>query len=66
MAKREKITCVCGGEITRPIPLHCPHCGATIARVQYRWWSLIWPVLVILLMFAGLLGFLAWFIGRSS
>jgi len=56
----EKLVCQCGGEIKRPIPKKCPHCGAQITGVKQRLWPLILPVLAILLMIAALIGFV-WF-----
>ncbi|MCA9267993.1 MAG: hypothetical protein KDA41_05955 [Planctomycetales bacterium] len=60
MRKTERIVCACGGELRRPVPSHCPHCGARIAAVRRRMWPLVWPLLLIAGMFAALLAYLAW------
>ena len=65
MPKREKITCQCGGSLTRPLPEKCPHCGARIVGVRRSIWPLVWPVLVIILMFAALAGLLWWWVGET-
>ena len=65
MPKREKIICSCGGRLSRPLPDKCPHCGARIIGARQNIWPLVWPVLVIILMFAALVGILWWVAGAS-
>jgi len=50
---RERMTCECGGQIDRPIPSHCPHCGARIVGVRRTWLSLLLPPLIVVDMFAS-------------
>ncbi|MEE2707036.1 MAG: hypothetical protein VX988_08290 [Planctomycetota bacterium] len=54
MPKTRLIICECGGEIDRPIPARCPHCGSPIVRVRHTTASWLVPVLVIGGVFGGL------------
>ena len=65
MRKRPKIICACGGELRRPLPVHCPHCGAQISGVRRPLWSLVWPLLAIMLMFAAIIAYLWWLLGGA-
>jgi hypothetical protein len=53
-----RLTCSCGGEVSRPLPRHCPHCGKRITRVRRRidW---LGPLIVVLL-FAAIVALLVW------
>ena len=57
---KERITCECGGVLTRPIPETCPHCGARIVAVKRRLWPRILPLAIVALMFAALIAFVCW------
>jgi hypothetical protein len=57
---KERITCECGGVLTRPIPETCPHCGARIVAVKRRMWPRILPLVMVALMFAALIAFVCW------
>jgi hypothetical protein len=60
-----KLICQCGGEVPRPIPPNCPHCGRIIVAVRRPKFEWLWRVLVIGGFFALLLGavvlLLQWF-----
>jgi hypothetical protein len=58
MARTHRITCECGGEIERPIPPHCPHCGAQIVGVRRSTGGWLLAVLVIGGVFAALVAVL--------
>ncbi|MEO2021989.1 MAG: hypothetical protein ABGX05_09175 [Pirellulaceae bacterium] len=62
MAPRQRVRCACGGDLSRPLPRKCPHCGASITGVRVSKWPLIMPVLVIGGCFATLL----WYVWRLS
>lgn len=51
MSKSERIVCQCGGELQRPIPPSCPHCGHRIVEVRRRILPTLIPVLTIALLF---------------
>jgi hypothetical protein len=53
-----RLTCSCGGELSRPLPIHCPHCGKRITRVRRRtdWLG----ALIVLLLFAAVVLLLIW------
>jgi hypothetical protein len=53
-----RLTCSCGGELSRPLPTRCPHCGKRITRLRRRidW---LGPLLV-LLLFAAIVWLLVW------
>jgi hypothetical protein len=53
---KTRIICQCGGEVPRPIPPTCPHCGKVIASVRRPVGAWLWPILVIAGFFALLLG----------
>lgn len=53
------LRCTCGGDVHRPIPHRCPHCGARIRGVRRR---LPWGLLLVPLMFAALLAFVYWYL----
>ena len=42
-----RLVCQCGGEISRPIPPKCPHCGKIIASIRRPAAAWLWPILVI-------------------
>ena len=64
MAAREKIVCDCGGEITRPIPSNCPHCGAQIVGTRKSVWSWLQPVLIVGALFVALIAGLYLLVSR--
>lgn len=66
MPQRSKIVCQCGGEIPRPMPTHCPHCGAQIVGVRRPLWTVVWPVLAVALLFGALVAFLWWWVGGQT
>lgn len=51
-----RMVCQCGGEVPRPLPSHCPHCGRLITTVRASRLAWLWPVVVIGGFFALLLG----------
>jgi hypothetical protein len=53
-----RLTCTCGGELARPLPTHCPHCGKRIARLR-RKINWLGPLIVVLL-FAAIIVLLIW------
>ena len=59
-----RLTCACGGEVPRPLPTNCPHCGRRITRVRRKadW---IGP-LVVVLLFAALIVLLIWLTWGAS
>ncbi len=56
MARQSRLVCECGGEISRPIPPNCPHCGRIIASVRRPAIAWLWPLIAIGLLFALLVG----------
>ncbi len=62
MARKEKIVCQCGGELRRPIPKKCPHCGAQITAIKRRGLPSFLPVVIVILMFAAMLAYLYWLV----
>jgi hypothetical protein len=52
---RTKLICQCGGEVPRPLPPHCPHCGRVISGVRRPPLAWLWPAVVIGAFFAALL-----------
>ena len=54
MVRTTKIVCQCGGEIGRPVPTHCPHCGARIVGFRTSLISTLIPPLVVGVLFAAL------------
>lgn len=56
---RERIVCACGGQLSRPLPPVCPHCGAVITGVRRRAVPAVAGLLLVLAMF-GLLLLFAW------
>jgi hypothetical protein len=56
----EQIRCGCGGQLHRPLPRECPHCGRRIVQVRRKWWSAILPILAVLFLFAVLVAYLFW------
>lgn len=61
---REKIVCECGGELTRPIPHKCPHCGAIVAAVRQRLWPRVFPVLLVGSLFTAMIVYLWWLLNK--
>ncbi len=61
MSHQQVITCDCGGELSRPLPVHCPHCGKLLTSVKHSRLPLVKGLLVIGATFAVLAGFL-WFL----
>lgn len=55
-----RAVCECGGELPRPLPHACPHCGAVISSVRQSRSPFIRQLLIILATFAALVGFLMW------
>ncbi len=60
MSRGERIACDCGGELTRPLPSICPHCGARIVAIRRRAWPLLVAILIIGSFFAALVAYLHW------
>lgn len=60
MPPSQRIVCDCGGELKRPLPTHCPHCGGQIAGVRRQKWPLLLSVLLVAAMFASLAAFVWW------
>jgi hypothetical protein len=60
MASRERIICDCGGELHRPLPPKCPHCGGQIVAVRRRWWTLAPPLILVAAIFSALAWFAWW------
>ena len=60
MGHKQHIACDCGGELPRPMPIRCPHCGRPIVAIRRRRWPLAMAVLIIGLIFAALLAYLRW------
>jgi len=60
MSRKERIECDCGGELMRPLPTVCPHCGARIIAIRRRRWPLLVAFLIIGSMFAALIAYLRW------
>jgi len=58
MSRRPKLVCECGGEITRPIPARCPHCGAVLTGVRRA----LTPAILRLLLIAAMFAVLAWIV----
>ena len=57
-----QFTCQCGGTTVGPPPKHCPHCGKKVRRVRQR--VNVWPLVIVAVLFASLLAFAFWLIGR--
>lgn len=53
-----RIFCDCGGELPRPLPQACPHCGSEITTLRRSYWPVIRAALFVLGLFAVLLLFL--------
>jgi len=53
-----RLSCSCGGEVPRPLPTHCPHCGARIRRLR-RKTDWVGPLIVVLL-FVAMIILLLW------
>jgi len=66
MKNRARIRCACGGELRRPLAVHCPHCREQISGVRRPLWSLVWPLLAIMLMFAAIIAYLWWLLGGAE
>jgi len=65
MARREHIVCDCGGQLSRPLPTHCPYCSAQLTSVRHGWPLGVWfQVLSAIAMF-GLLALVAWLLVRK-
>ncbi|HUG68830.1 MAG TPA: hypothetical protein VMM76_13870 [Pirellulaceae bacterium] len=64
MSRIPRIVCECGGELPRPLPHVCPHCGAVISSVRRSATPLIVQLIVVTATFAALVGFLAWLLLR--
>ena len=58
MPAAERIHCDCGGELARPVPSRCPHCGRVIAGVRRRRRSALLPLVAVSLLFAMLVAYL--------
>jgi len=65
MGRKEKIACDCGGELPRPLPTECPHCGAPIVTRRRRWWPVMIGLLIVGSMFAALVLYLRWLLGEA-
>lgn len=61
MARRQRIRCDCGGELHRPVPRKCPHCGAPIT-VRYN----LLPVIMAALVIGGSFAILLWYVRHLS
>lgn len=55
MTRHTRLICDCGGEVPRPLPPNCPHCGRIIKAVRRPPLAFLWPALVIGGMFGLLL-----------
>lgn len=64
MAQRLRIVCQCGGQLPRPVPRVCPHCGAAITTLRSSSWPWVWQVLSVAAVFGLLVGFLCWLLHR--
>lgn len=64
MGRRQRIVCSCGGELTRPLPAKCPHCGAVLTGLQRRLAPALSAVCWVAGMFALLVAFLCWLLSR--
>ncbi|MEO8496910.1 MAG: hypothetical protein ABI614_17705 [Planctomycetota bacterium] len=60
MSRAPRIICDCGGELPRPIPHVCPHCGAVISSVRHSIAPMVLQVIIAVATFAALIGFLVW------
>ena len=58
MSRREKLICDCGGQITRPIPARCPHCGAVFTGVRRA----LAPAILSILLIAAMFDVLVWIV----
>ena len=64
MSRVPRIFCECGGELPRPMPHVCPHCGAVISSVRRRVGPLIVQLIIVITTFAVLIAFLAWLLSE--
>jgi uncharacterized paraquat-inducible protein A len=62
-----RLICHCGGEVPRPVPPNCPHCGRIITHVHRSPLAWLWPLVVIggffALLLAGTFALVNWFGG---
>lgn len=62
-----RLVCQCGGEVPRPLPPNCPHCGRIITGVRRPRGAWLWPLVVIGSFFGllvlGTFALLKWFAG---
>jgi hypothetical protein len=65
MSRKERIECDCGGELSRPVPTRCPHCGARIVAIRRRR-PLLVAFLIIGSIFAALVAFLHWMLSSPG
>jgi hypothetical protein len=59
-----QLICDCGARIEAPVPSHCPGCKRQIVGVPRSRWSLVYPLLLVAAMFAGLIAFFIWYVGK--
>lgn len=65
MSRHERLRCShCQGQLQRPLRSKCPHCGSLIKRIRVRRLSAWWPQIVISSLFALLVLFVLWMMGR--
>ncbi len=64
MSRAPRIICECGGELPRPMPHVCPHCGAVISSVRRSFAPMILQIIIAIVAFAALIAFLMWLLSR--
>jgi len=57
------ITCQCGARLERPLPNHCPGCGAVIRGVRRRRLGPVTAALLALGMLAAVVAYTMWLAG---
>ena len=57
------ITCQCGATLDRPIPDHCPKCGAVIRGVRRRMLGPVTSVMLALVMLGAVVIYTLWLVG---
>jgi len=66
MSRRQRMVCQCGGELPRPLPAKCPHCGAVLGRVRRSLWSQLYPPLIVAGLFTAVVAFVVWWVRRLT
>ena len=57
---RERFVCECGEPLTRPLPVQCPRCKATLTGVRRGLWNRVYPLLIVVGMFLAMILYLVW------